>query len=307
MAETDADVHSEGDEQRCYGEESAGNLCETEEVHYEILTMLARGNVINYIVPSFPIFNTDIVEVKLQWEEICEDGSSKLHVFDRFTRYCENLDHPLPAAMCIEQRYVCAFMIEATEFSRSVDITPYKFYNGHEVFVLWKWTWLDDTVTSDSDPSLSPCLSPTADISSNTEEDDSVPEITHSVVFKCIGVHKDMEYQDTLALASRNKNDGKTVSVKLKPEPDNPHDTNAVAFMCQADEGAEWKRIGYVVREAASEVLGVINAKKIINVRFRWIKFLPYFKNRGWYAGIIITRNGEWSRQVLRSRATDYD
>ena len=55
MAETDADVHSEGDEQRCYGEESAGNLCETEEVHYEILTMLARGNVINSGLPTWKV------------------------------------------------------------------------------------------------------------------------------------------------------------------------------------------------------------------------------------------------------------
>ena len=100
---------------------------------------------------------------------------------------------------------------------------------------------------------------------------------------------------------------GKTVSVELKPEPNNPHDSNAVAFICQPDEGAEWKRIGYVVREAAVEVLSAINTKRILNVKFAWIKFLPYFKNRGWYAGIKITRNGEWSQQVVRSRATDYD
>ena len=99
------------------------------------------------------------------------------------------------------------------------------------------------------------------DASSDGQEDDSVPEITHSVIFKCIGVHKEIEYQDTLALASRNRNDGKTVSVKLKPEPDNPYDTNTVVFVCQTDENTEWKRIGYVVREAASEVLSVINNK----------------------------------------------
>ena len=59
-----------------------------------------------------------------------------------------------------------------------------------------------------------------------------------------------MEYQDTLALVSRNRNDGKTVSAQLKLEPENPYDTNAVAFVCQMDEAAEWKRIGYVVQEA---------------------------------------------------------
>jgi len=94
---------------------------------------------------------------------------------------------------------------------------------------------------------------------------------------------------------------------RLKPEPDNPYDNNAVAFICQTNENAEWKRIGYVVKEVASEILGVINAKNVLNVKFAWIKYLSYYKSRGWYTGIMITRSGEWSQQVLLSRATDYD
>ena len=68
-------------------------------------------------------------------------------------------------------------------------------------------------------------------------------------------------------------NDGKAVSVKLNPEPDNPCGNNAMAFICKADENAEWKRIGYVVGEVASEVLGAINAKKILEVTLAWIKY----------------------------------
>ena len=52
-----------------------------------------------------------------------------------------------------------------------------------------------------------------------------------------------MEYQEILALANKNLNDGKRVSVKLKQELDNPYDNKAVAFICQTDENAEWKRI----------------------------------------------------------------
>jgi len=60
--------------------------------------------------------------------------------------------------------------------------------------------------------SLSPSLSTAAgDASSNGEEDDSVPGITRSVIFKCIGLHKEMEYQDMLAVASRNRDNGKTI------------------------------------------------------------------------------------------------
>jgi len=139
----------------------------------------------------------------------------------------------------------------------------------------------------DIQPSPSPlphhCLSPAVGyVSTDTKEDDGIPEITHGVVFKYIGAHKEMDYQHTLVPASRNKNDGKTVSVNLKPEPDNPFDSNAVAFICQTDENAEWKRIGYVVRVATSEVLDTINSKKKNNtdITFAWIKYIPYYKNR---------------------------
>ena len=157
---------------------------------------------------------------------------------------------------------------QAHEFSRSMDITL-------QVFIIWKWIRLDEVKGTDSSRSRSPSLSTSTGDASSDEEDISIPEITHSVIFKCIGVHKDMEYQDTLALANRNRNDGKTVPVQLKPEPNNPYDSNAVAFVCQTDENADWKRIGYVVREVAPEVLSVINNKKLLSVKFLRIKFLP--------------------------------
>ena len=127
------------------------------------------------------------------------------------------------------------------------------------------------------------------------------------MLFLNVLVHTKIEYQEILALASKNIDNGKNVSVKLKPEPDNPYDNRAVAFICQTEENAEWKRIGYVVREAADEVLAVLNANKILNITFKWIKYIVHFKSRGWYAVVKITRNGEWSQQVLRSRATSYN
>ena len=41
-----------------------------------VLTILAKGSMFNYIVPSFPVFNADIVEVKFQWEQVHEDEST---------------------------------------------------------------------------------------------------------------------------------------------------------------------------------------------------------------------------------------
>ena len=63
MAES---VHLESDD--CVGDlHEAEELCE----NFSILTILDKGTTFNYVIPSFPIFNADIIEVKLQLEEIC--------------------------------------------------------------------------------------------------------------------------------------------------------------------------------------------------------------------------------------------
>ena len=87
-------------------------------------------------------------------------------------------------------------------------------------------------------------------------------------------------------------------------EPDNQYDSKAIAFMCKLDNS--WERIGYVVQEALDEVHEAIRNKKILGVSFDYIKYIVHFKNPGWYTGIKITRNGEWSQKVLRSRAANY-
>jgi len=102
--------------------------------------VLAKGNAFKYIIPSFPDYNAKIFEVKLQWEEKCEDGSSKLHVFYGFAQLCEDLDHYctfIVQNFCSHKikNFMLYTYIQANEFSRSMDITPYECYGGHEVFI----------------------------------------------------------------------------------------------------------------------------------------------------------------------------
>lgn len=52
--------------------------------------------------------------------------------------------------------------------------------------------------------------------------------------------------------------------MKLKKEPSNPIDSQAIAFMCRADK--EWERIGYVVKEALPDVHKAIDNNKIIKI-----------------------------------------
>ena len=44
----------------------------------------------------------------------------------------------------------------------------------------------------------------------NEDDKNDLPEITHSVVFKCISAHKEIEHQEILALANRNLKNGKS-------------------------------------------------------------------------------------------------
>ena len=172
-------------------------------------------------------------------------------------------------------------------------------------FVMWKWTWLDPTdCTSPSISDSEGDASPRNDVDLTSDEigsdepiTDEVPTITHSVVFKCIGSHKEHHYQELLSLANKKIKDGSTVPVKLQPEPDNQFDCKAIAIMTTIED--KWERIGYIVKEALHDVHEAINNDKILSVSFAWIKYIVYFKCPGWYAGIKITRNGEWSNHVL--------
>ena len=103
-----------------------------------------------------------------------------------------------------------------------------------------------------------------SDDSSSSSDDDSVPAITHTVIFKCIGVTKEKKYQDTLKYAKQQLDNGIRLPLKLQPEPDNKYDSKAIAFMCQ--DNLDWQRIGYVLRELTDEVHSAINNGKILNV-----------------------------------------
>ena len=133
--------------------------------------------------------------------------------------------------------------------------------------------------------------------------DPDIIAITHSVVFKCIGVTKDAMAQQTLERAYDLISQ---VPVELKPEPHNPKDSKAIAFMCRLDEKPY--RIGYVVREALSDVHEAIASNSIVSVEFAWVKYLTTWtiSGPGWFAGIKITRNGSWSNVVVRSGSTKH-
>ena len=74
-------------------------------VHVTVLTV---GDLVQYTVPSFPVFKATLREVKLQWE----DKDKTIQVFDAFARDCDQLDHHLPAMAEVPFDYENAFIIE---------------------------------------------------------------------------------------------------------------------------------------------------------------------------------------------------
>ena len=70
------------------------------------------------------------------------------------------------------------------------------------------------------------------------ERDDDTeiqPEITHSIVFKCIGCTKEHRYQEILCRAAQYLARGEDLPCIVEPEPSNPVDARAIAFKCKVD------------------------------------------------------------------------
>ena len=172
------------------------------------------------------------------------------------------------------------------------------------IFVIWDWKWIKEDSDSGSDTSAASILVPAFDSEDDSNSDDAPDssEVTHSVTFKCIGSTKEQRYQEFLARIAQKRSKGEDVQCKIKPEPTNPVDSQAIAFESEID--GVWQVIGYVVKEALCDVHNALAAKKVISVSFDWVKYQLYWLAPGWYAGINITRLGKWSSTVLHSHSS---
>ena len=177
------------------------------------------------------------------------------------------------------------------------------------VFVAYEWEWSEyseGAASSQASMTMSPASSPEKSDQSEPSDDTAadvcdIPEITHIVTFKCIGATRDVQQQYTLQDAKKLITAGNVINVKLQPEPHNPYDCKAIAFVCSVK--GEWRRIGYVVREALEDVHFALNNNLILWTKFAWIKYLLSFPNSGpgFYAGIDIARSGDWSPRTVAS------
>ena len=225
----------------------------------------------------------------------------------------------MPKAFGRYWHYLIAYNIQAKEFEDcvTIDVSSLSLIDD-EVFVIWKWLWTEDEqdeTMSDSDKDNGSIIvipetllnsEDDSDMDADSDSDMPVTETAgdtrHTVTFKCIGCTREQNYQEVLARVAQVRREGGNVEVRIEPEPTNPVDAKAIAFQCKLNN--VWSTIGYVVSEVLDEVHQALSTNSITDVEFEWVKFAIMWRTPGWYAGINLTRRGEWSRNVLTSQSS---
>ncbi len=174
------------------------------------------------------------------------------------------------------------------------------------MYLVWRWDWIPKSPSPDADdhvaqPDGPPGHQSDCEIDDAEEDTEDEPRL-HTVRFKCIGANRDSQQQEALERANELRHDNKDVRVGLFPEPNNPVDSKAIAFKCLLDD-QQWHRIGYIVREATDDVHEAIATNAIESVEFGWVKFRIDLSRTGpgFYAGVDITRRGQWSSTVCKA------
>ena len=136
-----------------------------------------------------------------------------------------------------------------------------------------------------------------------SDEENSDNETTvHTLAFKCIGAAHEMERQEFLKIASRQSKERK-LEVKLRPEPTNEKDKNAIAI--DINHGSGYFHCGYIASELTQYLHPLIAADEIVDVSLEHIKLRVYFAKMGYYPKVLITRKGAWEKFVIyRCRGT---
>ena len=176
------------------------------------------------------------------------------------------------------QRFYVAFANNNSLFSISVDS------NGSEI---------SEEVFSDEEYNSS---------HEGSDEEISDDETTHTLAFKCIGAAHEKERQEFLKTASE-KSKARKLQVKLRPEPTNEKDKNAIAI--DINHGTGFFHCGYIASELTQYLHPLIIAHKIVDVSLEHIQFRVSFSRMGYYPKVLITRKGAWEKFVIhRCRST---
>lgn len=190
---------------------------------------------------------------------------------------------------------------QPTEFAKSIDIEDLTL-PAHGVLIIWKW---DGCLSCNKSESSASSTHSTDTDEENTTTPPSTEEQTHTVTFKVIGCNKERGYQDVLHICRDNIQAGQTVSVKLTPEPKNPFNSRAIAFVCLID--GRWCRIGYVVNKILEEIHQALAINEILSVKFSWVKYITHWSRILCRSGcnkerfLVFCRGKSWQHKINRT------
>ena len=121
-------------------------------------------------------------------------------------------------------------------------------------------------------------LYPDNDHSQDSTDESDEESVQHKLVFKCIGAAHEKPRQEFLKSAETKLHKERApVIVRLRPEPTNDKDRNAVAI--DMNYGTGWNCVGYIARFSGAHLI----------FRLYWAKI-------GYYPLINITRKGQWEK-----------
>ena len=202
-------------------------------------------------------------------------------------------------------------LFQVEEFLSQISPPNVRLYDN-AVLVVWKWKSLVTTPTVNQDAKSfiteegeEKIEEDKFDMESRDGRNEEPKEDSGSpFVFKCIGAVRDVNSQTSLRTCRDRMANGWTVPVTMEHEPTNIKDVKAIAFKCEID--GKWHRIGYVVSEILEEVHAAISADQIVSVRFAWVKYVTDWTRSGpgYFAGIGVTKKGQWEAKVLRYKST---
>ena len=130
------------------------------------------------------------------------------------------------------------------------------------------------------------------------ENEEDVQDTLTQWLSRSLATKKEQINQDVLEKCRDALQDGHDVPVRLTPEPENPFDSRAIAFMCLIDSG-----IGLVV--VLEDVHQSLSHNNVTSVKFSWMPYMTHWHSGfGFYARVNSTKRGYWAPAVVRSCST---
>ena len=179
---------------------------------------------------------------------------------------------------------------------------------GKRFRVLWKLQPKDRAVRLPLTPQ-SATNDPISDVHDESSEEDESDEteVAHEtsistrrcLPFKVLGTCHSSDRQKALGESHEHLYEhNMPLFVKLRKEPDNLYDQNAIAVYIMAS--SDYKKVGYIARELTKFVHPLLSDPSF-EVSVNKIRFSTTFLMIGFYLTIDITKTGVWEKAVVKA------